>query len=49
MLLLSQSVKFLVGAKLILFCSSRADNNGQMETRAYNFALICRQQCFEVA
>lgn len=49
MLLLSQRLKFLVGAKLILFCSSRADNNGQMETRAYSLALICRQQCFEAA
>lgn len=44
MFLLSQSLKFLVGAKLIWFCSSRADNNGQMETRVYSFALICRQQ-----
>lgn len=42
--MLSQSLKFLVGAKLIWFYSSRADNNGQMEACAYSSALICRLQ-----
>lgn len=42
--MLSQSLEFLIGAKLIWFCSSRADNNGQMEACACSFALICRQQ-----